>query len=603
MRLLRDLPIGRKLVVVGAAASALGLVVSTVTLLVATYFALRDNVRRELSAQATIIIDNTKASLVFREPTSATETVDALAASPNVDAACIFDVAGALFVSYTAARAGAVCPAAPGPDGEFIGSSFVSVQPIIHEDQRHGTLYLLGNFGSVRRRLLEATLAAIAGMTLGIGAAVGLSRRMQRIISQPIRDLSATAARISGGGDYSLRATRLGSDEIGQLVETFNTMVAEIERRDEQLRRASRLKDEFLAALSHELRTPLNAILGWSQVLRAAGADPATIARAHASIERNARAQARLIEDLLDVSSIISGKLTFKAEPVDLAAVVAATLDGLRPSAEAKNVAIISELNASPHLVLGDPQRLQQIVWNLVNNAVKFTARDGHVRITLDLTDDTYVLAVADNGIGIEPDFLPHVFDRFRQADGSTTRRHGGLGLGLAIVRELTTMHGGTVEVDSAGVGQGTTFRVRLPRLATTAVRVAATGEVQAPDLRDLSVLVVDDDIDSRELAQAVLTAAGASVRTVSAADEALAALAERGVDLILCDLAMPGIDGYELLAMVRRNGDSAPAVAVSAHAGSVAEARARASGFAAFVSKPYDLHSLFTAIQKVRPS
>ncbi len=598
MKPLRDLPISRKLVVVGAAASALALVVSSVIFLVATFFSLRENVRRELDAQAAIIIDSTKASLAFREPTSASETVQALRASPTVDAACVFENTGALFASYLAPGSGTVCPPSPPPDGESTGDGFLLVRPIISGDSRQGTLYLKGNLSAVQSRLRDASVAALFGISLGIGAAVLLSRRMQRIISDPIRELSATAARISGAGDYSLRANRLGDDEVGQLVETFNGMVAEVERRDEQLRRASRLKDEFLAALSHELRTPLNAILGWSQVLRNAPPDPATTSRAYESIDRNARAQARLIEDLLDISSIISGKLTFKAEPVDLTAVVETTLDSVKPSAEAKNITVSRDL-ASPQLVLGDAHRLQQIVWNLLSNALKFTARDGHVTVSLRAVEDACILQVTDDGIGIEAEFLAHVFDRFRQADGSMARRHGGLGLGLAIVRELTSMHGGTVDVESKGSGLGATFRVALPRMAGRPVKAIGPATFEPPSLGALSVLVVDDDVDSRELALAILTAAGAAVRTAASADEALNTLSAFPTDLILCDLAMPGIDGYELLSIIRQQGGTTPAVAVSAHAGSVAETRARESGFQAFVAKPYDLQSLFGAIRE----
>jgi signal transduction histidine kinase/ActR/RegA family two-component response regulator len=425
---------------------------------------------------------------------------------------------------------------------------------------------------------------------------------MQRVVSRPLLELTTTAQTISAGGDYSLRAVRHSGDEIGQLVDTFNTMVAEVERRDEQLRAASRLKDEFLAALSHELRTPLNAVLGWVQVLRAGQSSPEIVARAHESIERNARAQATLIEDLLDISRIVTGKLNLKSEPVDVTAIVEAALEVVRPAADAKEIAIHRELAPSPQFVIGDGDRLQQIAWNLLSNAVKFTGKGGRIDVALRTVDDTLVFEVRDDGAGIEPAFLPHVFDRFRQADGSLMRRHGGLGLGLSIVRELTELHGGEVAAASDGPGRGAVFTVILPCPASMPLTPHRTGSAGAGQLHDIRVLVIDDDEDARFLAARAIIDAGGTAVPVDSAEQAAQVLAGQRFDVILSDLAMPGVDGFAFLESLRRKaGPGAaptPVIAVTAHAGPTAE-RARASGFEAVVTKPYDFETLFTAVRR----
>ncbi|MEO8070946.1 MAG: ATP-binding protein [Acidobacteriota bacterium] len=604
MRRFRDLPIGRKLVVVGAAASALALVVSSAIFLLSTFFALRDSVQKQLEVQSAIVADNTAAPLAFDDRAAALETVSTLRVTDYVDMACIFDAGGRLFANYSAAPGADVCPAAP-PAVSAVPRGLI-LRPIIANGNRYGTLLMKGNFNQVWDRLPSQTVAALAGIVLGVAAAILLSATTQRLISGPILELSQTAARISQAGDYSLRATRQGADEVGELVDTFNGMVSEVARRDEQLRAASRLKDEFLATLSHELRTPLNAELGWIQVLRAAPADPALVARAYASIERNARAQTTLIEDLLDVSRIVTGKLRVTADSVDLTTVIEAALEVVRPAAEAKNLTVTRHFASMPLWVTGDAHRLQQVAWNLMSNAVKFTSQGGHINVWLRAESANYVFEVVDDGIGLRADFLPHVFDRFRQGDGSMTRPHGGLGLGLAIARELTELHGGRIAVSSRGVGRGATFTVSLPKQVSQPTTLPAGPKTLDERLDGLSVLVVDDDEDTRELARVVVSNAGAEPVIAGSAPEALQVLGARDVDVVLCDLAMPGIDGYELIGLIRSNEKSQarpriPAIAVSAHAGAGAAAKALASGFDGFVAKPYALDSLVAAIIEAR--
>ena len=600
MARVRDLPLGDKLVVVGVASSALALIAASLIFLLSNLLSVRATARNELRLQGAIIAENTAPSVMFRNHATAAETMSALRVT-GVDLACLFDADGRLFATHVEGTA-AGCPPAPPVEGSE-GLRYIDERlPVIFQNRQHGVLYLRSNLSDLWSRMGDQFVAALAGIGLGVVVAVLLSRWVRRIIAEPIVELSATAGRIARAGDYSLRAVRKGNDEIGELVDTFNRMVSEVERRDEQLRAAGRLKDEFLAALSHELRTPLNAVLGWIQVLRTTPADPITTARAYESIERNARAQASLIEDLLDISRIVSGKLHVKAEAVELSGVIEAALEVVRPTAEAKQMTIVRRLLPPPQTVIGDPQRLQQIAWNLLSNAVKFAGKGGHVTVSLREEGDNYVFEVQDDGIGIAPDFLPYVFERFRQADGSITRRHGGLGLGLAIARELTELHGGRVVASSAGEHRGATFAVTLPRAAGRSAMALSSSIGDAAFLHGLSVLVVDDDRDAKDLASVLLSAGGAKVRTVSSAEEALRAMVSDRFDILLCDLAMPGIDGYELMQLIRENADlphhRTPAVAVSAHAGTVVESRVRASGYDGFVSKPYGVDQLVAAIR-----
>ncbi|MGB7921901.1 MAG: PAS domain S-box protein [Pyrinomonadaceae bacterium] len=382
---------------------------------------------------------------------------------------------------------------------------------------------------------------------------------------------------------------------------------------------ANRAKDEFLATLSHELRTPLTAMLGWTRMMRTRDLDKTTTAHALETIERNVRAQAQLIEDLLDVSRIITGNLRLDVRPVELLPIIEAALDSVRPAADAKSIQLQTALNPLTGPVSGDPARLQQVVWNLVSNAVKFTQKGGRVDVRLGRVDSHIEINVSDTGQGVSPEFLPHVFDRFRQADSSTTRAHGGLGLGLAIVRHLVELHGGTVEVESDGEGRGSTFRVKFPLMAASAKNFdAETREREtttahgAPDgqamLEDLSVLVVDDEQDARDLIATVLERCGASVLAVGTVAEALLALRESRPDILVSDIGMPGEDGYDLIRRVRElpesQGGSLPAVALTAYAGKENRRQALEAGFQIHLSKPVDPGELASAIASlVRPA
>ena len=361
-----------------------------------------------------------------------------------------------------------------------------------------------------------------------------------------------------------------------------------------QAEAASRLKDEFLAVVSHELRTPLTAILGWAQLLRAGARGAVDQARALEAIERNAAVQARLVGDLLDVSRIITGKLNLEACPIDLPAVVLAAVEAVRPAAQAKDIALDVAVDGSLGGFEGDAARLQQVCGNLLTNAVKFTPRSGHVAVRLAERDGAAELAVSDTGQGIPASFLPHVFERFRQADTTSTRAHGGLGLGLALVRTLVELHGGTVRAASPGEGKGAVFTVTLPRRgASRACCLPATVAPAVPVLHGVRVLVVDDEPDARELIAAALESRGAEVHVAASVLDALDALEEAQPHVLLSDLGMPHEDGYSLIRRVRSldpdRGGAIPAAALTAYAGPEISQRTRAAGFQVHLAKPVE--------------
>ncbi len=367
---------------------------------------------------------------------------------------------------------------------------------------------------------------------------------------------------------------------------------------------ANRAKDEFLATMSHELRTPLNALIGYAQLLREDQLPPTLIDHALESIERTAKLQSKLVDDLLDVSRIITGKLHLEVGWVDLAAVVDGAIETVRLAATSKRITLASAVDRSGLVVSGDATRLQQVVWNLLSNALKFTPEGGQVEIRLERVGSYARIVVKDTGQGISPDFLPHVFERFRQADGSTTRRSGGLGLGLAIVRHLIEMHGGTVSAESAGPGQGATFIARLPlSVAADAVSDASpehrAGSARRP-LEQVRVLVVDDDADGREVLRAILSQEGAEVTTVSSASEAVDALQRVQPHVLISDIGMPDEDGYQLLRRIRASGwheRRLPAVALTAYAGEDHRRRALDAGYQEHVPKPLDFRRIVALV------
>jgi signal transduction histidine kinase/DNA-binding response OmpR family regulator len=384
-------------------------------------------------------------------------------------------------------------------------------------------------------------------------------------------------------------------------------MLARAQAAQAEAEEANRLKDEFLATVSHELRAPLNAMLGWVTLAREGRLDEVSKERALETVERNARTQKKLVDDLLDVSSIITSNLSLDLEPADLASVIETAVESVRPAAEAKGISLRTDLNPMADMFRLDCNRFQQVIWNLVHNAVKFTPPEGAVNVLLRRVNGQAEIEVIDTGIGIAPEFLPFVFDRFRQADGSITRRHGGLGLGLAIVRSLVEMHGGTVDVESAGLGHGAAFRVRLPMplpydLRHDAPPKSATNhQVAVPDsspkLPGLRALVVDDEADQRELMAAVLSLKEAEVRTAGDIAEAMDIIIAWRPEIVVADIAMPDGGGYELIRRMRSEGINTPAIAITAYAGDEDRLRALTAGFQMHLPKPVELYDLLVGI------
>jgi PAS domain S-box-containing protein len=386
-------------------------------------------------------------------------------------------------------------------------------------------------------------------------------------------------------------------------------LLATTERARQEAEAANRAKDLFLATVSHELRTPLSPIIAWAAMLEQGNLGPERARKAHATILRSARAQAQVIEDLLDISRIISGKMRLAVRPVDLRAVIETAVDVVRPGADAKGLRLQVVLDTETAPISGDADRLQQVVWNLLSNAIKFTPRGGRVTVVLERVNSDAEISVSDTGQGIAADFLPHVFDRFQQADASTTRQFAGLGLGLAIVRHIVEAHGGTIHAESPGVGHGAVFTVKLPlvlipRTAGEVVRrhptQAPLGAYDAPTLGGVRILVVDDEPDSNEVVRTLLADRGAEVRVAASAAQALELLGRWKPDLLVSDVGMPDEDGYSLLSKVRARDDDLaglPAIALTAYASVDDRVRLLSAGFARHVPKPVEPMELIAVV------
>jgi PAS domain S-box-containing protein len=409
--------------------------------------------------------------------------------------------------------------------------------------------------------------------------------------------------------DVTERVTR--EAELQAQVDARTQALAREKATREEAEEANRLKDEFLATVSHELRTPLTAILGWSNMLLAGRLKGEAHDHALEIIHRNAQSQNQLISDLLDVSRIISGKLRLDLRTVELPAIIEAAVEATRPAAEAKGVRLTTELDPHAGPINGDADRLQQVVWNLLTNAIKFTPEEGEVLVKLESADSRVQITVQDSGIGVPVEFLPHIFERFRQADPGANRIHGGMGLGLSIVRQLVELHGGTVKAESEGEGKGTTFTVSLPfvnfrRGSGRAERLSAGAvdhtEINCPPfLQGLRVLAVDDEADTREMIRAVLEYCKMEVVTAASASEALEAIAQLRPDVLLSDLGMPGEDGYALIAKVRalpaERGGHIPAAALTAYVRAEDRVKVLRSGFQLHVSKPLEPNELVAVV------
>ncbi len=633
------LPVHRKLVVMAWAVSTAAVAAAVIGLVVLDVQRYRNSAVEDTRALAQVLAENTAAAVVFGDQAIATDTLASVRVRPVVGLACVYDANGALVARY-ARTPGVGCPDVPA-DLRTWRAVAVSV-PIRHEDRRVGTVYVRRGLSDLTARV---TVTAAAGAVMLVVAgilALALAERLQRTISRPIGLLASAARAIGQEKAYTLPKIEAPPDEIGDLVKAFEDMMTrlgeanadildsnaalrreneergrvedalrrEIEERRrveaerenllEREREASRLKDEFLAAVSHELRTPLNAILGWTQILSSTPPSEKTLAKATESLARNALAQNRVVEDLIDVSRIVTGKLRLTIEPVDLRSVVEAAADVVGPAARAKHLRLDVSLPPEPCVIEGDYDRLRQVLWNLLSNAIKFTASGGAVQVTLTCDAEACTIAVRDTGVGIAPSFLAHVFERFRQADGSMTREHGGLGIGLAIVKDLVDMHGGTVTATSAGPGTGATFEVRLPRFVAHADEIPASTP-DLPRLDGIRAMALDENPDFLDKVTSALTNAGASVRIASSGAELVERWPREKPDVLVCDLGMAQLDGFEILDRVRvidrdMGRAETPALAVVADASDSGE-KASEAGFEAQIARPVDPPAIVRAV------
>jgi signal transduction histidine kinase len=625
-RVFARMPIHRKLVATALLVATTAVSMAVAGLALVDLWRFRQSAREEAQGLADILANNLSAAVAFEEPDTIARVLGTARVRPVVRYACAYLPDGSLYGDYHRVP-GEPCPArrslvSATRMAVVVTADIPTTADRLADDVRAaGTVVIVRDLSDLRTRALLSGLTATALLILTSVVAFVLASRLQRAISGPIADLAQAARRLGRDDEPELVSVVSTEDEIGQLGTAFNSMVARVQATNRTLRqsndalrdeiearrvmhtereqllereqRASRLKDEFLATVSHELRTPLNAILGWAQILTTATPSPTTLGRGLDSIARNARAQARVVEDLIDISRIVTGKLRLQLAPLDMRTVVEAAVDVVRPAARNRGVTLVSDVPRTSCDVDGDAARLQQVVWNLLSNATKFTPSGGTVTVTVRCGDGVVTVSVRDTGSGISPEFLPFVFERFRQADGSMTREQGGLGLGLAIVKDLIELHGGSVSAASAGASTGATFTVTLPsRVMTAEAPDAPIDTLPEPSLHGVRVLAVDDNADALDLLSAVLTAAGAEVTVARDGDDAVQRWSRDPADVLLCDLAMPGVSGFDVLERIRAL-DAArhrhtPALAISAHASEDQQARSLEAGFLHHVTKPY---------------
>ena len=490
---------------------------------------------------------------------------------------------------------------------EVIGNNLLELFPELAE-RRLDRNYKWALEGQVR--VLSQALHGYLIEMPAVSGEYGQASMQQAVRISPLSHADRVIGTLTIIDDVTERVAR--EAELQAQVEDRSRLLSSEKLARSEAERANRLKDEFLATISHELRNPLNAILGWAHMMRVGNLTPANAERAVETIYRNAKSQAQLVADLLDVSRIISGKLRLDVRTIDFIPIVNAAIDSVRPAVDAKGIRLHTILDPAAGPIYGDADRLQQIVWNLLTNAVKFTPTGGRIQVKVQRLDSHIEIVVSDSGVGISEEFLPYVFDRFRQADASYTRVHGGLGLGLSIVRQLVGLHGGTVSVHSEGEGKGATFTITLPLVGLISNEGEADSVQQPPNdeilsfdglpsLEGVKVLVVDDEADTRELIREVLKGCGSEVITSCSATEALEALEQHKPDILITDLGMPGEDGYSLIEKIRslppdRGGDI-PAAALTAYARAEDRMRVLRSGFQFHLPKPVDSAELVTVV------
>ena len=605
--MLNRFSIRQKLTAMLMLASTSLLVMAAVAFAAWDFYRFRADMQDDLAIQAQVVLENTAAAITFRDPDAAGETLEMLAIHPHTQLACLYLSSGELFAFRRFRDQSDLCPTSAAPGVQLAPNRMVVTEELQRGRNPGARLSIAADLEAHQARL--ETQATAVGILIGVGLIISflVSMLLQPIVARPIAALAGTARSIADRGDYSIRASNPTEDEIGVLVQAFNRMLDEIQasqrERAELLNReqeANRLKDEFLATLSHELRTPLNAIVGWVHLLRRGQLPPEEQRHAIERIDRNAHAQARLVQDLLDVSRITTGKLLLDIRDIDLTTVVKNAIDACRPAADARQV----NLECACPLALptmGDPDRLQQVVWNLISNAVRFTPAGGTVTVSARRHGENDVIEVRDTGAGIEPQFIPFMFEPFRQADAASTRSHGGLGIGLTIVKRLTEMHGGSVTVASEGPGKGATLTVTLPVRRPSPTLSPAYAKPRAASLTQATVLIVEDDEDTLRVLESTLKMAGANPVAARSVAEALQVVDGHRFDALVSDIAMPGQDGYTLMTLLKdRLGPSMPdvCVALTAYAGRADREKAINAGFREHLAKPVNPDVLIQTLE-----
>jgi signal transduction histidine kinase/ActR/RegA family two-component response regulator len=605
---LRRLSIRQKLTAMLMLISATVLGLASAAFVTWDFYRYRADMHADLTTQAQLVLDNTAAAVTFNDPDAAGETLEMLAIHPHAQVACLYLSDGRLFAFRDFGPVADACASLPQP-GIHMAPNRMFVTEQLSRGRNPGARLTIGvDLEQHAARIRTQATAVAAILVAGLLISLLLASLLQGIVAKPIAALANTARTIADRSDYSIRAANLTQDEIGVLVQAFNRMLDEIqasqrERADllDREQTANRLKDEFLATLSHELRTPLNAIVGWVHLLRRGNLPADEAQHALERIDRNAHAQARLVQDLLDVSRITTGKLLLDIREIDLAAVAMNAIGACRPAADAREVALVTTFHGT-FPTMGDPDRLQQVLWNLITNAVRFTPAHGKVMISIARDAGTDTIAVCDTGAGIEPQFIPFMFEPFRQADAASTRTHGGLGIGLTIVRRLTELHGGTVSVSSDGPGKGATLTVKLPvRRAAAALPADDAQRTRAASLSQATVLIVEDDADTLDMLQSAIRMAGANAVGASSVEAALRVIDGTPFDALVSDIAMPGQDGYTLMTLLKdRLGSHMPGatIALTAYAGRADRQRALAAGFREHLAKPVNPDILLRTLE-----
>jgi signal transduction histidine kinase len=480
MASLRDLSFPRKIVAIAMIISTSALLLAGAALIGYDFFAARSDLGAGTTIFAQIVADNATAAVAFNDQPAAVEILNSLRSESSIVSSCIYK--GVELLAQRAGAGGRPCPRrAVSAEAEKEEAGFIAGNsPIVLKGEQIGSVRLLATLAPVYTRLRVAIIVLAGIFIISVLFALILSSRLHRVVSEPIMNLAETAKTVSSRKDYSLRAEKRSEDELGMLVESFNEMLEQIQAREAELIQANKTKDEFLMTLSHELRTPLTPILGWTKLLLQREVDPARARSAIQTIDRSAQLQARLIDDLLDVARITAGKLSMDLTDLDLLQIVEGAVESAIPAIKEKHLALESNLEKVP-VIRGNATRLQQVIWNLLSNSIKFTPEGGLVRVALKRVRSNVELTVSDTGVGIQQEFLPFVFERFRQADSSYTRKHGGLGIGLAIVKHVVHQHGGSVGVRSEGENKGTTFTLRFP------VPIETSGEILKSDYSRIS--------------------------------------------------------------------------------------------------------------------